>query len=55
MIDGSGPVVGEVVVVFDRLKGCWFTEETEVVDGDWVREQNLEGLEHAEAGAEDGD
>ena len=55
MIDGSGPVVGEVVVVFDRLEGCWFAEETEVVDGDWVGEQNLEGFEHAEAGAEDGD
>ncbi len=55
MIDGSGSVVGEVVVIFDRLEGCWFAKETEVMDGDWVREQDLEGFEHAEAGAEDGD
>ena len=55
MIDGSGPVVGEVVVIFDWLEGCWFSKETEMVDGDWVREQGLEGFEHAEAGTEDRD
>ena len=55
MIDGSGPVVGEVVVIFDWLEGCWFAEETEVVDGDWVREKHLKSLKHAEAGAEDRD
>jgi hypothetical protein len=37
-------VVGEVVVVFDGGEGCRFTEEAEVVDGDRVRENDLEGL-----------
>ena len=54
MIDESGPVVGKVVIIFDRLEGCWFAKETEVVDGDWVRKQDLEGFKHAETGAEDG-
>ena len=55
MIDGSWPVIGKVVVILDRLEGCRFAKETEMVDRDWVREQGLEGFEHAEAGAEDGD
>ena len=55
MINRSWPVIGKVVVIFDRLERCWFAEETEMVDGDWVREQDLEGFEHAEAGAEDRD
>jgi hypothetical protein len=37
-------VVGEVVVVFDGGEGCGFAEEAEVVDGDGVREDGLEGL-----------
>ena len=36
-------MVGEVVVVFDWLEGGGFTEETEVVDGDGVWEEGLEG------------
>ena len=51
MLDGSGPVVGEVVVIFDRLEGCWFPEETEMMDGDWVGEQDLERFQHTKAGA----
>ena len=47
-------MVGEVVVIFDRLEGCWFAEETEMMDGDWVGEQDLKGFQHAETGAEDG-
>ena len=48
-------MVGEVVVIFDRLEGCGFAEKTEMMDGDWVGEQNLERFQHAETGAEDGD
>jgi hypothetical protein len=48
-------VVGEVVVVFDGLEGCGFAEEPKMVDGDGLREDGLQGVEHAEAGAEDGD
>ena len=36
-------MVREVVVVFDRLEGRWFAEETEVVDGNRVREERLDG------------
>lgn len=38
-------MVGEVVVVFDGLEGCGFTEETEVVDWDGVGEEILNGFE----------
>lgn len=41
MTDGSGPVVRKVVVIFDRLEGCWFAEEPEMMDGDWVGKQDL--------------
>lgn len=34
---------GEVVVVFDGLEGGAFAEETEVVDGDVVWEERLDG------------
>lgn len=39
-----GPVVGEIVVVFDGGEGCGFAEEAEVVDGDRVGEDGLEGF-----------
>ena len=32
-------MVGEIVVVFNWLEGGAFTEETEVVDWDWVWEE----------------
>lgn len=37
-------MIGEVVVVFDRREGGGFAEEAEVVDGDGVWEDGLEGL-----------
>lgn len=37
-------MVGEVVVIFDRLEGCRFAEETEMMNGDWVGKQDLEGF-----------
>lgn len=36
-------MVGEVVVVFDRLEGGGFAEETKVMDGDGVGEECLKG------------
>ena len=36
-------MVGEVIVVFDRLEGGRFAEETEVVDGDGVGEECFKG------------
>ena len=42
-------MVREVVVIFDRVEGCWFAEETEMMDGDRVGQQDLEGFQHAEA------
>lgn len=35
-------MVGEVVVVFDRLEGGGFAEETKMVDGDGIGEEGLE-------------
>lgn len=37
-------MVREVIVVLDGGEGCGFTEEAKVVDGDGVREDDLEGL-----------
>ena len=39
---GGGPVVGQVVVVFDGLEGCGFAEEAKVVDWDGVGEEGLD-------------
>lgn len=38
-------MVGQIVVVFDRLQGGGFAEETEVVDGDGGRKKGLESWE----------
>lgn len=48
-------MVRQVVVVFDGLEGCFFTVETEVVNGYGVGEEGLESGDHGEARAEDGD
>jgi len=45
----------EVVVVFDGLKCGFLAVEAEVVDRDGVREEGLDCVDHAEAGAENGD
>jgi hypothetical protein len=34
-------VVGEVVIVFDWLEGRGLTEETKMVDWDWVGKEGL--------------
>jgi len=44
---GSGNVIGEIVVVFDRFKGYGFAEESQVVYWNWVWEERLNGIEHA--------
>ncbi len=40
-------------ILYGRERGG-FSEEAEVVDGDCLREEQLQGVQHAEAGAEDG-
>ena len=46
-------MVGEIVVVFDRLESMRFAEETEVVDSNGIWEKVLERLDHTKSGAED--
>ncbi len=48
-------MVGQVVVVFYWLQRGRFAEESKVVHGDGVGEECLQGVEHTEARAEDGD
>lgn len=48
-------MVGKIVVIFDGLEGGGFAEESEVVDGGGEGEERLEGFDHGEAGAENGD
>ncbi len=46
-------MIGQVVVIFHRLESVRFTEKTEVVHGNWVREKSLYRFEHTKAGAKD--
>lgn len=48
-------MVGKIVVVFNGFESCGFAEESEVVN--WGRgwEECLEGFDHGETGAENGD
>ena len=47
--------MGKVVVVLDWLEGGLFAVQAQMMRGDWRWEEGLNGGNHGEAGAEDGD